>query len=82
MRKTNTNLWYSRYKIYQHAKLSILDVKEIQWQKKNTNFFDVVIGAYHGVEECKSDKNSIGLKRDQKLAIFKKQSKYVGNSTR
>ena len=31
--------------------------------------------------KSKSDKNSIGLKRDERLTILKKQTKYVGNST-
>ena len=59
-------------------------VKEVSWQKKNTNLFDVAMGAYHGADVCelvglfllnnlgnKFDKNSVGLYRDNGLALFK-----------
>ena len=58
--------------------------KEIPWQKKNTNLFDVAMGAYDGAEVCeivglfllnnlanRFDKNSVGLYRDDGLALFK-----------
>ena len=57
------------------------------WQKKNTNLFDVAMGAYDGAEVCelvglfllnslanKFDKNSVGLYRDDGLAVFKNLS--------
>ena len=52
--------------------------------KENTNLFDVAMGAYEGTEVCefvalfllnnvanKFDKNSVGLCRDDGLALFK-----------
>ena len=71
-------------KIIKHARKSLLYSNEIPWQKKNTNLFDVTMGAYDGAEVCelvglfllfqlsnKFDKNNIGLYRDDGLAIFK-----------
>ena len=39
-------------RIIQHARKSLLYNKEIPWQKKNTNLFDVAMGAYNGDEVC------------------------------
>ena len=60
------------------------------WQKKNTNLFDVAIGAYGGNEICelvglfllnslanKFDKNSVGLYRDDGLP-YSKTSMVIG----
>ena len=70
--------------IIQHARKSLLYNKEIPWQKKSTNLFDVTMGAYDGAEVCelvglfllnmlsnKFDKNNIGIYRDDGLAIFR-----------
>ena len=38
--------------IIQHARKSLLYNKEIPWQKKSTNLFDVTMGAYDGAEVC------------------------------
>ena len=72
------------FNIIQHARKSLLYNQEIPWQKKNTNPFYVAIGAYDGAEVCeivglfplsnlgnKFDKNSVGLYRDNGLALFK-----------
>ena len=72
------------FSIIQHARKSHLNNKEIPWQKKNTNLFDVPVGADNGTEVCelvglfllnhlanKFDKNSVGLHRDDGLALFK-----------
>ena len=40
------------FSIIQHARKSLLYNKEIPWQKKNTNLFDVAMGAYDGAEVC------------------------------
>ena len=68
----------------QHARKSLLCNQKILWQKKNTNHFDAAMGAYDGAENCaivglflsnnltnKFDKNSVGLYRDDGLAILK-----------
>ena len=68
----------------QKARKSLPYNKEIPWQKKNTNLFDVAIGAYDGAKGCKlvglfllnnlakkSGKNSVGLYRDDGVTIFK-----------
>ena len=39
-------------RIIQHARKSLLYNKEIPWKKKNTNLFDVAMGAYNGDEVC------------------------------
>ena len=72
------------FNIIQHARKLLLYNKKIQWQKKNTNLFDVVIGAYDGAEVCeiaglllwnnlanKFDKNSVGFYRDDGLSLLK-----------
>ena len=72
------------FSIIQHARKSLLYNNEIPWQKKNTKLFDVAMGAYDGAEVCeivglfllnnlanKYDKNSVGLYRDDGLALFK-----------
>ena len=72
------------FNIVQHARKSLLYNKEIPWQKKNTNLFEVAMGAYDGAEVCeivglfllsdlgnKFDKNSFGLYRDDGVALFK-----------
>ena len=54
------------------------------WQKKNTNLFDLAMGAYNQADICelvglfllnifanKFDKNSVGLYRGNGLALFK-----------
>ena len=38
------------FNIIQHARKSILYYKEIPWQKKNTNLFDVAMEAYDGAK--------------------------------
>ena len=71
------------FSIIQHARKSLLYNKEIPWRKKNTNLFDVAMGAYNGAEVCeivglfllnnlanRFDKNSVGLYRDDGLALF------------
>ena len=71
-------------KIIQHARKSLLYNKNIPWQKKDTNLFDVAMGSYDGAEICdltglfhlyqisrKFNKNDIGLYRDDGLAVFK-----------
>ena len=71
-------------RVIQHARKSLLYNKKIPWQKKNTNLFDVAVGAYDGAEVCelvglfllnslenKFDKNSVGLYRGDGLALFK-----------
>ena len=40
------------FSIIQHARKSLLYNKEIPWQKKNINLFDVAVGAYNGSEVC------------------------------
>ena len=40
------------FSIIQHARKLVLYIKETPWQKKNTNPFDVVIGAYDEAEVC------------------------------
>ena len=40
------------FSIIQHARKSLLYNKEIPWQKKDTNLFDVTMGAYDGAEVC------------------------------
>ena len=72
------------FNIIQHARKLLLYNKKIQWQKKNTNLFDVVIGAYDGAEVCeiaglllwnnlanRFDKNSVGFYRDDGLSLLK-----------
>ena len=72
------------FSIIQHARKSLLYNKEIPWQKKNSKLFDVAMGAYDGAEVCeivglfhlnnltnKYDNNSVGLYRDDGLALFK-----------
>ena len=72
------------FSIIQHARKPLLHNKEIQWQKKNTSLFDVAMGGYDGAEVCeivalfllnnlanKFEKNSVGLYRDDGLALFK-----------
>ena len=61
------------FSIILHARNSLLYNKEIPWQKKNTNLFDVAMEAYDGAEVCeivglfllnnlanRFDKNSVG----------------------
>ena len=38
------------FNINQHTGMSLLYNKEILWQKKNNNLFDVAVGAYDGAE--------------------------------
>ena len=72
------------FSIIQHARKSLLYNKGIWWQKKNYNNFDVATGAYHGAEVCeivallflnnlakKFEKNSVGLYKDDRFALFK-----------
>ena len=72
------------FNVIQHARQSLLYNKEIPWQKKNTNLFYVALGAYDEAEVCeivslfllnnlanKFDKNSVGLYREDGLALFK-----------
>ena len=72
------------FSIIQHGRKSLLYSKEIPWQRKNANLFDVAMGTYDGAEVCKLvglfllnnlankfDKNSVGLYRDDGLALFK-----------
>ena len=40
------------FSMIQHTRKSLLYNKEIPWQKKNTNLFDVPMGAYDGAEVC------------------------------
>ena len=67
-----------------HARKSLLYSKDIPWQKKNSNLFDVTMGAYDGAEVCelvglfllnllskKFIKENIGLYRDDGLGIFR-----------
>ena len=72
------------FSIIQHARKSRLYNKEVPWQKKNTEFFDLAMGAYDGAEVCeivglvllnnlanKFEKNCGGLSKDDGLALFK-----------
>ena len=40
------------FSIIQHVRKSLFYNKEIPWQKKNTNLFDVAMRAYDGAEVC------------------------------
>ena len=79
----------------QHVKIKREDFniiqsrKEILWQMKNTNLFDLTMGVNDGVEVCeivglfllnnlanKFGKNSIGLYRDNGFALFKNINSY------
>ena len=40
------------FNIIQQARKSLFSNKEIPWQKKSTNLFDVAVRAYDGVEVC------------------------------
>ena len=83
------------FSIIQHARKSLLYNKEIPWQKKNTNLFDVAVGAYDGAEVCeivgllllnnlvnKFDKNSVALYRDDGFALFKNINVHRANKIR
>ena len=83
-RRQHVQIKREDFRVIQHARKSLLYNKKIQWQKKNTNLFDVAVGAYDGAEVCelvglfllnslenKFDKNSVGLYRGDGLALFK-----------
>ena len=72
--------------IIKHARKSLLHNKQQTWIKKESELFDVMMGAYDGAEvcelvgifiryqlSCKYNKNNIddGLHRDDGLAVFK-----------
>ena len=72
------------FNIIQHARKSLFYNKEIPWQKKNTNLFDVAMRAYDGAEVYEIvglflwnnltnefDKNSVGLYRTMDLPYLK-----------
>ena len=72
------------FSIIQQARKSLPYSKEISWQKKNIDLFDVTMGAYNGAEVCelvglfllnnlanKFEKISVFLYRDDRLALFK-----------
>ena len=74
----------SGYKaIIKHARKSMLFNKQQTWIKKESGLFDVTVGAHDGAEVCELtgifipyqlsciyNKNSIGLYRDDGLAIY------------
>ena len=83
------------FSIIQHARKSLLYNKEIPWQKKDTNLFDVAMGAYDGAEVCelvglflfnslanKFDKKCVGLYRDDGLAVFRNINGHHADKTR
>ena len=83
------------FSIIQHARKSLLYNKEIPWQKKDTNIFDVAMGAYDGAEVCelvglfllnslanKFDKKCVGLYRDDGLAVFRNINGHHADKTR
>ena len=72
------------FNIIQHARKSLFYNKEIPWQKKNTNLFDVAMRAYDGAEVYEIvvlflwnnltnefDKHSVGLYRTMDLPYLK-----------
>ena len=71
-------------KIRYHARKSLLFNQEQTWMKKESDMFDVSMGAYDGAEVCELigifllnllgrqyDTKNIGLYRDDGLSIFK-----------
>ncbi len=82
--KTYCNITEQDADIIMHARKSLLFNKGTTWVKKDNNMFDVTMGSYDGAEICelvglfilkqlttKYEKDSIGLYRDDGLAIFK-----------
>ena len=73
--------------IIKHARKSLLHNKQQTWIKKESELFDVTMGAYDGAEVCELvgifilyqlsriyNKNDIGLYRDDGLAVFRNTS--------
>ena len=73
--------------IIKHARKSLLHNKQQTWIKKESELFDVTMGAYDGAEVCelveiliayqvsrKYNRNNKGVYRDDGLALFKKIS--------
>ena len=73
--------------IIKHARKSLLHNKQQTWIKKESELFDVTMGAYDGAEVCelveifilyqvsrKYNRNNKGVYRDDDLALFKKIS--------
>ena len=73
--------------IINHARKSLLFYNGKPWMKKDSDLFDVSMGAYDGAEVCELvgiflqylvsqhyNKNNIGLYRDDGLAVFKNVS--------
>ena len=73
--------------IIKHARKSLLHNKQQTWIKKESELFDVMMGAYYGAEVCelveifilyqvsrKYNRNNKGAHRDDGLALFKKIS--------
>ena len=50
--RQHVNIKIEDFSIVQHARKSLLYNKKILWQKKNTNLFDVAMGAYNEAEVC------------------------------
>lgn len=50
--RQHLNIKIEDISIVQHARKSLLYNKKILWQKKNTNLFDVAMGAYNEAEVC------------------------------
>ena len=82
--KQHVNITPEDLEIIHHARKSLLYNKNSPWQKKNSNLFDVTMGAYDGAEVCelvglfllsllseKFIKENIGLYRDDGLGIFR-----------
>ena len=72
------------FRIIQHLRKSLLYDNEIPWQKKNDNLFDLATEAYDGADVCELvglfplnslanefDRNSVGLNKGDRLALFK-----------
>ena len=83
------------FSIIQHGRKSLLYNEEIPWQKKDTNLFDIAMGAYDGAEVSelvglfllnslanKFDKKCVGLYRDDVLVVFRNNNGYHADKTR
>ena len=82
--------------IIQHSRKSLLFSKDKAWVKKEgPGLFEVAVGSYDGAEVCELvgifvlshfpeqyDRNSIGLYRDDRLAVFRDISGRAGERIR